>query len=165
LNIFNAKKKKHKFFFVVLLFNNFLFKKFFKCKRQSFRFEHVDDSVRLPYIGGARGQVLEIRQRPDGTIFSRILMDDSKKDENDAVHYSKLANVKEEPNTFESNLHSIQQAAADLVGIQEIFKQQGKLSSEQKRKYTQSLEKLGVSAQRLANIQGTDDDIRTLLEG
>lgn len=68
-------------------------------------------------------------------------------------------------NSFEANLLSIQQAAAELVSIQDIYKSQGKLNSEQKRKYSQSLEKLGISAQKLANIQGSDDDIRLLLEG
>lgn len=125
--------------------------------RRNFRFEHVDDAVRLPYIGGARGQVLEIRQRPDGTIFSRILMDDAKTEEPDVV---------EQPTTvsFEDSLAEIQRAAAELVTLQQAYKQNGELSANQRRKYSESLEKLGISAQKLANIQG-EDDYKILLEG
>lgn len=140
-----------------------------KFKRQNFRFEQVDDSVRIPYIGGARGQILEIRQRPDGTIFSRILMDESKNDFKRDTDFDQFQNARaelqQEENSFESNLASIQQAAADLVTIQEVFKEQGKLTSEQRKLYSQSLEKLGVSAQKLASIHGTDDEIKLLLEG
>ena len=139
-----------------------------KFKRENFRFEQVDDSVRIPYIGGARGQILEIRQRPDGTIFSRILMDETKNDFKRDTDFDPFQNARAEQqqeNTFESNLASIQQAAADLVTIQEIYKEQGKLTSEQRKIYSQSLEKLGVSAQKLANIHGTDDEIKLLLEG
>lgn len=128
----------------------------------------MDDSVRIPYIGGARGQILEIRQRPDGTIFSRILMDESKNDFKRDTDFDPFQNARaEQPqeNSFESNLASIQQAAADLVTIQEIFKEQGRLTIEQRKIYSQSLEKLGVSAQKLANIHGTDDEIKLLLEG
>lgn len=131
--------------------------------------------MRIPYIGGARGQVLEIRQRPDGTIFSRILMDDtSKADHKREVDFdllpntkamTELANQKQQENSFESNLASIQQAAADLVTIQEIYKENGKLTSDQRKRYSQSLEKLGASAQKLAVLNGSDDDIKLLLEG
>ncbi|KAG5678114.1 hypothetical protein PVAND_007814 [Polypedilum vanderplanki] len=135
----------------------------YRFKLLSFIFEEVDDSVRLPYIGGAKGQVLEIRQRPDGTIFSRILMDDLKKEEDKSI--IDIATIrKKEENSFENNLLAIQQAAADLVAIQEAFKENGELTNEQRKKYSQSLEKLGVSAQKLANIQDDEDSLRLLLE-
>lgn len=134
--------------------------------RPNFRFEHVDDAVRLPYIGGAKGQVLEIRQRPDGSIFSRILMDevkpDLKREDFDALENTK-ALAKPEI-SFEDSLASIQKAAAELVGLQQTFKENGGLSDTQKRKYAENLEKLGISAQKLANVQD-DDDYRLLLEG
>lgn len=125
--------------------------------RRNFRFEQVDDSIKLPYIGGARGQVLEIRQRPDGTIFSRILMDDQKTEEPEIVETSTAI-------SFEDSLAQIQRAAAELVTLQQAFKENGELSSTQRRKYSDSLEKLGISAQKLANIQG-EDDYKILLEG
>lgn len=121
----------------------------------------MDDSVRLPYLGGAKGQVLEIRQRPDGTIFSRIIMDDTKKD----PETEEFLAQKNEANSFEANLQKIQEAAAELVKIQDQFKQQGKLTTDQRRLYSQSLEKLGLSAQKLAKIEGSDDNVRLLLEG
>lgn len=132
----------------------------------------MDDSVRLPYIGGAKGQVLEIRQRPDGTIFSRILMDEPKFENKRQTEYdpfqntralTELANEKEEIN-FETSLASIQEAAQELVNLQDIYKQQGGLTSEQRKIYSQSLERLGVSAQKLAQSQGSDDEIKLLLE-
>lgn len=134
--------------------------------RPNFRFEHVDDAVRLPYIGGARGQVLEIRQRPDGSIFSRILMDeikpDLKKEDFEALENTK-ALPKPEP-SFEDSLASIQRAAAELVNLQQTYKEAGRLSENQKKRYTESLEKLGISAQKLANVQD-DDDYKLLFEG
>jgi hypothetical protein len=68
-------------------------------------------------------------------------------------------------NSFSTNLQLIQQAASELVGIQEAFNKDGKISNDLRRKYSQSLEKLGISAQKLANIEGNDDDLRLLLEG
>lgn len=134
--------------------------------RPNFRFEHVDDAVRLPYIGGAKGQVLEIRQRPDGSIFSRILMDEVKtelkKEDFDALENTKALSKPEI--SFEDSLASIQRAAAELVGLQQAFKENGGFSESEKRKYAENLEKLGISAQKLANVQD-DDDYRLLLEG
>jgi hypothetical protein len=145
----------------------------FKLQReQNFRFEQVDDSVRLPYIGGAKGQVLEIRQRPDGTIFSRILTDEPKGDLKRQTEVDPFQNtralpelaIQKEDDNFETSLASIQEAAQELVNLQEIYKEQGRLSTEQRKIYSQSLERLGVSAQKLANLQGNDDDIKLLLE-
>jgi hypothetical protein len=122
--------------------------------------------VRLPYIGGHKGQVLEIRQRPDGSIFSRILMDevkpDLKKEDFETLENTKGL-VKPEL-SFEDSLASIQRAAAELVSLQQSYKESGEFSDSQKRKYAENLEKLGISAQKLANVQ-EDDDYRLLLEG
>ncbi|KAL7047341.1 hypothetical protein ACKWTF_002871 [Chironomus riparius] len=87
-------------------------------------------------------------------------MDETKKD----PQTEEFLNQKSEANSFEANLMKIQEAAADLVRIQEVFKQQGKLSTEQRKLYSQSLENLGISAQKLAKIEGTDDNVRLLLE-
>lgn len=110
--------------------------------------------------------MLEIRQRPDGTIFSRILMDeikpDIKKEDLDALDASKGL-IKPEI-SFEDSLASIQRAASELVNLQKSYKENGGLSDDQKRQYALNLEKLGISAQKLANVQ-EDDDYRLLLEG
>lgn len=113
--------------------------------------------MRLPYIGGARGQVLEIRQRPDGTIFSRILMDEE----------SEAQSTTSAPPTlsFEDSLAEIQNAASELVRLQQSYKENGELTTVQRRKYSESLEKLGISAQKLANVQGEEDSLKLLLEG
>lgn len=140
---------------------------FLRFNRPNFRFEHVDDAVRLPYIGGAKGQVLEIRQRPDGTIFSRILTDpvqpDRRRDDHDAIESTKGFEKPEEV-SFEDSLAAIQRAAAELVTIQQTYKENGGLTVAQKKKYTENLEKLGISAQKLATVQD-DDDYRLLFEG
>ncbi|CRK95818.1 CLUMA_CG009270, isoform A, partial [Clunio marinus] len=129
-------------------------------------FEHVDEAVRLPYIGGAKGQVLEIRQRPDGSIFSRILTEEETKNEVKKEEHETANNIKtqKEPEpTFEDSLMSIQNAAAELVSLQQSYKENGKLTEGQKQKYAENLEKLGVSAQKLAHVQD-DNDYKILLE-
>jgi hypothetical protein len=92
-------------------------------------------------------------------------MDDTKKDEEDKSIIDLATIRQKEENSFEVNLMAIQQAATDLVAIQEAYKENGQLSSEQRRKYSSALSNLGVSAQRLANIQGEEDGLRLLLEG
>lgn len=114
----------------------------------------------MPYIGGARGQVLEIRQRPDGTIFSRILMDEEKSEEMSTTTTAAPATL-----SFEDSLAEIQHAASELVRLQQSYKENGELTAVQRRKYSESLEKLGISAQKLANVQGEDDSLKLLLEG
>ncbi|CAO1317712.1 unnamed protein product [Diamesa hyperborea] len=133
-----------------------------------------NDKILMPYYGGAKGQVLEIRQRPDGTIFSRILMDevktDIKKEDLQEPEMSKAlprpqASFEKEEITFENSLLAIQRAAAELVHLQESFKETGKLTDEQKKIYSKNLENLGLSAQKLANVQQEDgDDYRLLFD-
>lgn len=145
-----------------------------------YRFDDdIDHKVRLPYYGGAQGQILEIRQRKDGTIFSRILTNDAKEEiiKEEGIDLEKFqrasTTVKPEPtttasseNSFEKNLLSIQRAAAELVTLQELFKTNGNLTKEEQSQYAASLEKLGVSAQKLAQIQQTTgDDFRLLFDG
>lgn len=66
--------------------------------------------------------------------------------------------------SFEESLASIQRAAAELVNLQQTYKESGKFTDVQKRKYAENLEKLGISAQRLANVSD-DDDYKLLFEG
>lgn len=66
--------------------------------------------------------------------------------------------------SFEESLAAIQKAAAELVNLQQSYKETGELSASQKKKYAENLEKLGVSAQKLANVQD-EDDYKVLLEG
>lgn len=75
--------------------------------------------------------------------------------------------MSDDMNSFQENLTSIQKAASELVNLQQAIKSSGKLTEEDKFKYAENLEKLGVSAQNLAHIQqsGDQDDFRLLFEG
>ncbi|KFB45826.1 AGAP006502-PA-like protein [Anopheles sinensis] len=132
------------------------------------------DVLKLPFYGGARGQILEIRKNSDGTVVSKILRGDEEDME------LKVHQVAEEPpkpavkepepeasaeeeaggvtQSFGDYLVNIQNAAASLVALQDSVKKTGKLSPDQKKVYTENLEKLGVAAQKLAHIQQADDD-------
>uniref|UniRef100_A0A182YNT3 DUF4774 domain-containing protein n=1 Tax=Anopheles stephensi TaxID=30069 RepID=A0A182YNT3_ANOST len=133
------------------------------------------DVLKLPFYGGARGQILEIRKNSDGTVVSKILRGD------DDDMELKVHQVADEPSpvkqvsaeqtldvseedlkgsdqSFGDYLLKIQNAAASLVSLQETVKKTGKLSPDQRKVYTDNLEKLGVAAQKLAHIQQADDD-------
>lgn len=107
----------------------------------------------LSYYGAAKGQFLQTRLRPDGTIEREILRDKNiKSDEQDSFYF---------------NLQEIQRAASELVDLQDKVKKTGVLTNEGQKTYADNLEKLGVSAQRLAHIQKETsvDDFRLLFEG
>ena len=73
---------------------------------------------------------------------------------------SKAEKIDKPEETFEYNLKTIQKAAAVLVNLQHNIKSAGKLTDDDQKLYSENLEKLGVSAQKLAHIQsdtGTDD--------
>uniref|UniRef100_A0A182NZT6 DUF4774 domain-containing protein n=1 Tax=Anopheles epiroticus TaxID=199890 RepID=A0A182NZT6_9DIPT len=137
------------------------------------------DVLKLPFYGGARGQILEIRKNSDGTVVSKILRGD---DEDMELNVQQVAedvtpvkqqhqqqsfeqtldgseeDVKGSDQSFGDYLLKIQNAAASLVSLQETVKKTGKLSPDQRKVYTDNLEKLGVAAQKLAHIQQADDD-------
>ena len=131
--------------------------------------------MKLPFYGGARGQILEIRKNPDGTVISKILRDGNdelklkvRKVEDEPEEEIIAENDEETTEGFGNYLENIQQAAASLVQLQENVKKTGRLTSEQKKLYTESLERLGVAAQSLANFQSgeqdKDDRIKLLFE-
>ncbi|XP_055603859.1 uncharacterized protein LOC129752090 [Uranotaenia lowii] len=127
------------------------------------------DVLKLPFYGGARGQILEIRKNSDGTVVSKILrgeddemelkvhqlVDDLKNNEEILAEDEE---IKASDQSFGDYLLNIQKAAASLVTLQEQVKKSGKLSGDQKKVYTENLEKLGVAAQKLAQIQQQEDD-------
>ncbi|XP_062553425.1 uncharacterized protein LOC134218444 isoform X1 [Armigeres subalbatus] len=128
------------------------------------------DVLKLPFYGGARGQILEIRKNHDGTVVSKILRGEEDEDMELKVHQlvDDLKNneeilaedddIKAADQSFGDYLMNIQKAAASLVSLQEQVKKSGKLSSDQKRVYADNLERLGVAAQKLAHIQQQDGD-------
>lgn len=95
------------------------------------------------------------------------IKDNFKREDLDALDQTKALvkpiTKKIEP-TFEDSLITIQRAAAELVNLQEAYKENGRLNDDQKKKYSESLEKLGVSAQKLAHVQDNEDDYRQLFE-
>ena len=126
----------------------------------------------LPFYGGARGQILEIRKNSDGTVVSKILRgddedvelkvqqvaDEGAKQSNEQALDASDEDLKATDQSFGDYLVKIQNAAASLVSLQETVKKTGKLSPDQRKVYTDNLEKLGVAAQKLAHIQQADDD-------
>ncbi|XP_050073978.1 uncharacterized protein LOC126561715 [Anopheles maculipalpis] len=133
------------------------------------------DVLKLPFYGGARGQILEIRKNSDGTVVSKILRGDDedmelkvhqvaddpspvKQVSNEQTLDASEEDLKGSDQSFGDYLLKIQNAAASLVSLQETVKKTGKLSPDQRKVYTDNLEKLGVAAQKLAHIQQADDD-------
>lgn len=131
------------------------------------RLEHrtVDQElITLPFYGGGRGQVLQIKRNPDGSVISEIIKQTKPAQQTvDAVQ----KDVRKDMSTFQQNLVEIQRAASQLVTLQQNIKLSGRLTDIDRRLYAENLEKLGVSAQNLAHIQqsGGQDDFRLLFEG
>ncbi|XP_055624547.1 uncharacterized protein LOC129767556 isoform X1 [Toxorhynchites rutilus septentrionalis] len=142
-----------------------------QCRPQAVQAEHrtAADVLKLPFYGGARGQILEIRKNSDGTVVSKILRGDDNSMElkvhqivddlkNNEDSLSEDEEIRAADQSFGDYLLNIQKAAASLVTLQEQVKKSGKLSPDQKKVYADNLEKLGVAAQKLAHIQQQDDD-------
>ncbi|XP_058459645.1 putative mediator of RNA polymerase II transcription subunit 12 isoform X1 [Malaya genurostris] len=160
-----------KLFLVIYVLSTFVLS--IQCRPQAVQaaVEHrtASDVLKLPFYGGARGQILEIRKNSDGTVVSKILRGDDD-DMELKVHQivDELKNNEEilaedddlraADQSFGDYLLNIQKAAASLVTLQEQVKKTGKLSTDQKKIYAENLEKLGVAAQKLAHVQQQDDD-------
>lgn len=125
------------------------------------RLEHRSDPeelvTNLPFYGGAKGQVLQIRRNSDGTITTEIVKQEKVEIENE---------TSADMNSFQENLANIQKAASELVALQQTVKSAGKLTESDRNKYATNLEKLGISAQNLAHIQqsSSQDDFRLLFQ-
>lgn len=122
--------------------------------------EHRSDAdeelISLPFYGGAKGQVLQIKRKPDGTVTSEVVKQNEENNE-----------YKNDMTSFQQNLANIQKAASELVSLQQNIKLSGRLTDTDHKIYAENLAKLGVSAQNLAHIQqsGGQDDFRLLFEG
>lgn len=113
----------------------------------------------MPFYGGAKGQVLQINRRADGTVTSEVIKQ---------TPTESAAAIKQmEMLSFQQNLVNIQRAASQLVNLQQTIKNSGRLSDTDRTVYADNLAKLGVSAQNLAHIQqaGGHDDFRLLFDG
>lgn len=126
------------------------------------KLEHRSDPeelvTNLPFYGGAKGQVLQIKRNSDGTITTEIIKQEKVEIEKE---------VSDDMNSFQENLANIQKAASSLVALQQTVKNTGKLTEADRKTYAVNLEKLGISAQNLAHIQqsGDQDDFRLLFQG
>lgn len=130
------------------------------------RLEHrtIDQElITLPFYGGGRGQVLQIKRNPDGSVISEIIKLPTDQ-QNVATDHK---DARKDMSTFQQNLLEIQRAASQLVTLQQNIKLSGRLTDVDRRLYAENLDKLGVSAQNLAHIQqsGGQDDFRLLFEG
>lgn len=115
-----------------------------------------EELISLPFYGGAKGQVLQINRKPDGTVTSQVVKQNEETNE-----------YKSDMTSFQQNLANIQKAASELVSLQQNIKLSGRLTDTDHKIYAENLAKLGVSAQNLAHIQqsGGQDDFRLLFEG
>lgn len=126
------------------------------------RLEHRSDTddelISLPFYGGGRGHVLQIKRNANGQVVSEVVA--QTKEES-------LTEVHREMSSFQKNLKDIQAAASQLVTLQQNIKLSGTLTEADRRSYAENLAKLGVSAQNLAQIQqaGGEEDFRLLFEG
>ncbi|GAB0100336.1 hypothetical protein DMENIID0001_163610 [Sergentomyia squamirostris] len=116
--------------------------------------EEVQDVTTIPYYGGAKGSVLKVGRKSDGSVVTQTVTQSPKV---------------EDPSTtdFTNNLFYIQQAAAVLVALQQRVKMTGKLTGADKKIYADHLQLLGVSAQKLAQLQNEagDNDLNLLFQG
>ncbi|XP_058836330.1 putative mediator of RNA polymerase II transcription subunit 12 [Topomyia yanbarensis] len=160
-----------KLFLVIYVLSAFVLS--IQCRPQAVQAaaEHrtASDVLKLPFYGGARGQILEIRKNSDGTVVSKILRGDDDDMElkvhqivdelkNNEEILAEDEEIRAADQSFGDYLLNIQKAAASLVTLQEQVKKTGKLSADQKKIYADNLEKLGVAAQKLAHVQQQDDD-------
>ncbi|XP_055687448.1 uncharacterized protein LOC129792416 isoform X2 [Lutzomyia longipalpis] len=115
--------------------------------------EDIGDVTTLSYYGGAKGSILKIGKKSDGSIVT------------DTVNTAKS---NDSPTAdFSNHLTAIQKAAAILVALQERVRMTGKLSGSDKKIYADHLELLGISAQKLAQLQNdaADNDLNLLFQG
>lgn len=114
--------------------------------------EEALDISTLSYYGGAKGSVLKIEKKFDGSVVRETI--NSKVGDNPSEDFSE-------------HLSTIQQAAAVLVALQERVKMTGKLSGVDKKIYADNLEMLGISAQKLAQLQNeaADNDLNLIFQG
>lgn len=135
-----------------------------KLRVQHFcRPEHreADDVIELPYYGGAKGQVLQIKTSPDGSIVSEIVK--QKMENHESNEYkphlpirvnSLLSSPTEiDKSSFLNDLNSIKASAQKLVDLHQSVKHRGNLSNEEQKLYAENLEIIGNSAQKLIKVE------------
>ncbi|SPP85198.1 uncharacterized protein LOC117586980 isoform X3 [Drosophila guanche] len=128
----------------------------------------------VPYYGGLRGQLLQLRPQRDGSIGSYILQQRAvpRETADDTITISAASSGSSTSSSSTSisasasDFNRIQLAAARLVAIQEMAKRKGSFSAEDNQIYASSLLELGQAAQSLALLQQTGQikDFSVLLQ-
>ncbi|BFF99312.1 uncharacterized protein DMAD_07246 [Drosophila madeirensis] len=137
----------------------------------------------VPYYGGLRGQLLQLRPQRDGSIGGYILQRQPQQPQLRAVpreaddtititadgsgsSTSSSTSSSSSISASASDFNRIQLAAARLVAIQEMAKRKGSFSAEDNQIYASSLLELGQAAQGLALLQQTGQikDFSVLLQ-
>lgn len=118
--------------------------------------------IELSYYGGAKGQVIQIKTSPDGSVISEIVkqqnvdnleLNDYRPHLPIRVNSLLPSAVEKDKYNFAQNLNSIQLSAQKLVDLQQKVKHSGYLSDEQQKIYAENLEVIGNSAQKLVNAE------------
>lgn len=117
----------------------------------------------MPFYGGAKGSILRFVKNKNGSLTTQV----SPITGNSAEVVEGTASDTTESPGFADNLLKIQQAASQLVTIQQLVKASGKITEEEKQTYAENLDTLGKAAQELAKINdgAQDDDFRRLITG
>lgn len=125
------------------------------------------DIINLPYYGGAKGQTLQIHHKSDGTVVTEIIRDPVVVAPPEKEHNENEKDKAIGVDSFQHNIRVIQQAASELVNLQVDVKKSGRLTPAGQKLYAENLEKLGVSAQKLALLQKEtgQEDFKLLFSG
>ncbi|CAH1980116.1 unnamed protein product [Acanthoscelides obtectus] len=116
----------------------------------------------MPYYGALRGQSLEITELPNGTVITRVVktpIDESTSEEDiidvTELEYPPLPTKYErnDSDDFSRNIKNIQNNAHKIVKLQEIAKEKGNLTENEKSLYKENMESLSKAAEELAKIQ------------
>lgn len=116
----------------------------------------------VPFYGGAKGQSLEISEYSNGTVTTAIIKTPEKHKEEskeDTLGSSEHEHIEMPPLPskheldFGDSIKNIQSTALKIIRLQEIAKQNGKLTKTQEIIYKENMDTLSRAAQNLAIIQ------------
>lgn len=124
------------------------------------QFSGEEESIELPFYGGAKGSVLKLVKNANGTLSTHV----RERSEEAATAIERKADDK---NGFAENLAQIQSAAQKLVTIQQLVKNSGQITDDDKKTYVENLAMLGKAASELAKMNSAagEDDFRLLITG
>ncbi|CAG9859642.1 unnamed protein product [Phyllotreta striolata] len=120
----------------------------------------------LPFYGGAKGQSLQIIEKPDGSVTTNIIKTPPQtettnfdNDVNPIEWENPPLPTKFDTEDFSDNLRKVQGLAAKIIKLQEKLKETGRLTSSEEAAYKENMETLSESAQKLAESQDVGGSI------